>query len=198
MLLYHHCTSLENVVYGEIKSNKKYAEKEFKKAYLWLEKEVNFYPTFLAVGAVRNVLMMTGYQNQWRRLWSYDYIGRNKLNKEYIEKGKFHNWILFSFSSVDGIFMDYEHWYSVLNAEDINYQIPNHEKRLIFKKSWSKSKWLRKAKDSPPSVQLVAPNLDLRLSERVLVRNNNTKDFLASMGFTNIHVKRVPIGVSLV
>ena len=81
----------------------------------------------------------------------------------------------------------------VLNARHKNYQMSNYEKRLIFKPSWKKSKWLLYAKKKPHSVQLVVPNLDLRKAKRVWVRNKKTKNFLESVGFRNVDMKRIKI-----
>ncbi len=186
MLLYHHCRSLDSVVYGEVRANSEHSEPYFKDAYSWLERKVGFYPLFLAVGASEEDIRMTGYQNQWRRILSDSSDG-----KEYRERGEFPNDILVSFENVDGIFMDYGYWHLVLNAGYKNYQMSDYEKRLIFKPSWSKSKWLKKAKKDPHSVQLVTSSLYLPDAKRILVRNQQTKKLLESSGFENVEVRRL-------
>lgn len=40
MLHYHHCRSLDGVIYGIVKASPAYADQDFKDAYSWLEKEV--------------------------------------------------------------------------------------------------------------------------------------------------------------
>lgn len=166
MLQYSHCRSLSSVVHGEIKANPKYAENDFKRAYSWLEKEVGFYPLFLAVGTAYEDLRMTGYLD-------------NSEN------------VLFSFGEVRGVFMDFITWHLVLNSGHNNYKITEYEKKLIFKPSWSKSKWLAKARKEPGSVQLVTPKLDLSISKRVHARNTKTKKALISLGFDDIKIRNI-------
>lgn len=186
MLQYHHCRSLDSVVYGKVKADFEYSDPDFKYAYSWLEKEVGFYPLFLAVGTTEEDIRMTGYQNQWRRL-----LSKGPNGKEYTKGGEFPNDVLFSFENVDGIFMDYNNWHLALNAGYKNYQITDYEKRLIFKPSWPTSKWLRKAKKTPHSVQLVTQSLYLPDSQRIWVRNQQTRALLISMGFENVETKRL-------
>jgi hypothetical protein len=185
-MLYHHCRSLNSVVYGEVRANSEHSDPYFEDAYSWLEREVGFYPFFLAVGATEEDIRMTGYQNQWRRILS---DGPN--GKEYRKRREFPNDALFSFENVDGIFMDYDYWHLVLNAGYKNYQMTDYEKRLIFKPSWPTSKWLKKAKKYPHSVQLVTQSLYLSGAKRVWVRNQQTKKLLESMGFENVEVRRI-------
>ena len=87
--------------------------------------------------------------------------------------------------------MDYDRWGFVINAQNKNYQMTDYEKKLIFKPSWNKSKWLRKSKKEPHSVQLVTPKLDITNSNRIWVRNQKTKNHLENLGFNNIYVKRL-------
>lgn len=184
MLQYHHSRNLDSIIFGEVSSHLDYFDPDFKDAYLWLEKEVGFYPLFLAVGTTEEDIRMTGYQDNWRVKIS---------DWEYRRTGKFPNIVLFSFESVDGIFMDFDYWHLVLNAGYKNYQMTDYEKRLIFKPSFSKSKWLGKAKEDPHSVQLVTPALYLPDAERIWVRNQQTKKLLESMGFENVEVRRLLI-----
>ena len=184
MLLYHHCANIKAVKYDEIKPEPKYSDKYAKDAYSWLEKKVGFYPFFLAVGKTEEDLRMTGYQNQWRKL-----ISQKPEGNEYVKKGEFRNDILFSFENLEGIFTDYDYWHLVLCASHKNYQMTNYEERLIFKPSWSKSKWLREAIKNPHSIQLITNCLDLRKSKRVWCRNKETKKYLEGLGFRNVEVK---------
>jgi len=181
---------LEDVVYGEIENERKKSKDEFDdfyfKAYEWLESELGFYPLFLAVGETDEDIRMTGYQNQWKRILSTGPAG-----KEYRRKGEFPNSVLFSFESVEGVFMDFEYWHLALNAGNRNYELSDYEKRLIFKPSWEKSKWLRKAKRDPHSVQIATSSLDLTSARRVCVRNRETEYKLRELGFGNVEVRRL-------
>jgi len=186
VLLYHHCRSLNSVIYGEIRASPKHGDEYFKDAYLWLKKEVGFYPIFLAVGTSDEDIQMTGYQGQWRKLLS---TGPNE--EKYRKKGEFPNDVLFSFENIKGVFMDYEYWHLVLNASHRNYHLTNYENRLIFKPSWSKSRWLSKVKQNPHSVQLVTSKLYLPNANMIWVRNKQTERLIKSMGFKNTRVRRL-------
>ena len=186
MLQYHHCRSLDGIVYGRVEASSEHADEYFKDAYSWLEKVVGFYPIFLSVGTTDDDIRMTGYQNQWKRILSE---GHNR--KEYRKKGNFPNDVLFSFEDINGVFMDYNYWHIALNASHKNYQMTDYEKRLIFKPSWPKSKWLKKARKNQHSVQLVTPELYLPGAERIWVRNQQTKELLTSMGFDNVESRRL-------
>lgn len=193
MLLYHHCRLLESVSYGEIVADSTYSNPDFKEAYGWLEKEIGFYPLFLAVGISENDIRMTGYQNNWRRFIGTEKIEDGKLVRKYRRGGEFPNEILFSFKLVDGIFMDYDYWHIALNAVGYKDIITDHEKRLIFKPSWRKTQWLNKAKYEPHSVQLAAPRLYLPAASLISVRNKSTQLMLKMRGFQNIEVRRIRV-----
>ncbi|HLC55270.1 MAG TPA: hypothetical protein VJJ75_01920, partial [Candidatus Nanoarchaeia archaeon] len=154
--------------------------------YRWLERQTGFAPVFLSVGDKLEDVYMTGYQNNWRVCMGYD--GRGIHNHR--TRGEFPNDILFSFSSIAGVFMDYEQWHLVMATDEY---LPKNYKNLLFKPSWSRSKWERHAQKHPGCVQLVAPSLDLRLSERIWVRNKETKQILLNMGFENVEVRRIPV-----
>lgn len=174
MLLYHHCRNLDSVVYGKVKANPKYSDPDFRKAYFWLKKQVGFYPLFLAFGSEES-LHMTGYNDQWRR-------------------GESRNHVLFSFENADGTFMDFDTWHIALNASNNNYHVTEYEKRLMFKPSWTRSRWLRKAEQRPDTVQLVTPELYLPDAKRIWVRNKETKRKSESIGFGNVEVRRLFFG----
>ncbi len=188
MLQYHHCRSLDSVVYGRVKASPEHADEDLKEAYLWLKKEVGFYPIFLSVGTTDEDIRITGYQNQWRRI-----LSEGPNGKEYRKKGDFPNDVLFSFEDIEGVFMDYDYWHIALNAGHKNYQMTDYEKRLIFKPSWSKSKWLGRAGKDQHSAQLVTPELYLPNAEIIWVRNQQTKRLLISMGFDNVESRRLEL-----
>ena len=198
MLLYHHNRSLESVIFGEVKANPEHSDPEFKDAYSWLERQVGFYPLFLADGTTEDDIRMTGYQSQWAKVNGSEIVGRRK-DGSYIQryilrkKGEFPNYVLFSFEEVDGVFTDFDYWHIPLNSIMNGYEVTDYERRLTLKPSWPKSKWLRKAKKDPYSVQLVTSTLYLPDAKRVWVKNKQTKIQLESMGFENVEVKRLLI-----
>ena len=190
--MYHHCRPLGGVVFNNVTGTQEFSDPDLKDAYLWLEKEVGFYPLFLSVGISECDLYMTGYNDNWRVVTGWEHKdGVMKAN--FRKRGEFPNHILFSFAKVDGVFTDYDAWHIVLNADRKNYKISDYEKRLIFKPSWTKAKWLLKAKRNPHSVQLVAPRLFLPDASRVMVRNRATKDILEKLGFGKVEVNRISL-----
>jgi len=204
MLLYHHCRTLESIVYGTVRPSPEHAIEWLKEEYIWLEKEVGFYPLFLAVGGTEDDIRMTGYDTQWNKRIGTEIVGRKKngncIQKNVLrKKGEFPNEVLFSFddfdklqeASTDGVFMDYMAWHIVLNSSHCNYQISEQYKRMIFKYSWPKSKWLNYAKKEPHNVQLVTKELYLPAAKQIWARNNPTKAKLEEMGFRNVEVKRI-------
>lgn len=197
-LLYHHGRDLESVIYGEVKPNTRYVEdKWFLGAYKWLEKEVGFFPLFLAVGEDHyKTIAMTGYQDNWRRLLSYTLTDRGRrIGVDYRKKGEFPNKVLFSFDELDGIFMDFDYWHIVLNASP-DYKIKKKHKRWIFKPFWSKEKWLEKSRRKEWvkwDVQMVVPSLYLPGAKRIWVRNKKTKKYLEETGFENVEVRRLKV-----
>ena len=186
--LCHHARELKHCIYGVVRQKRR-GSKYFDKAYDWLEHEVGFYPLFLTVGETIDDITMTGYQNQWRRL-----LAEGKNYRKYRQTGEIENQVLFSFSDIpSGAFRDYMNWHMVLNSEYNNYQIADRARKMVFRPSWGKSDWLRYARRNPHSVQLVVPELDLRKTTRIWVRNIQTQLNLESVGFRNIEVRRVPV-----
>lgn len=174
---------LERVIHGEIEANPKHSDEIHKDAYQWLEKVVGFYPIFLGVGRGDNNVRMTGYQLNWRKEW----------NNYYRETGRFQNLVLLSFEDIEGVFIDYQWWNLVLNPSYRERRLTDHDMRLIFKPSWRKGKWLRKARVEPFGVQLVTPKLNLSDAGRIWVRNNKTKELLKRMSFRNVEIKRIAV-----
>ncbi len=191
MLLYHHCRSLDNIVYGLLKPNRQHYDPDYSDSYLWLEKEVGFYPLFLAVGTKEDDIRITGYDDNWRVRTSYRYEKGKIKGLKFRRAGEFPNLVLFSFEDVKGIFIDDMLWCHVLGAHWNKYNITSYDKKRLFKPSWSKSRWLRKALIDPGSVQLVTESLYLPSAKRIYVKNKHTKKLLESKGFENVEVKRI-------
>jgi len=184
-LFFHHARPLDFSSYG-IVTQEKELDSDFEGAYEWVAEQVGFYPLFMAVGDTLSDVQMTGYQNQWRRLPAAS-SGEESFRTH-------DNDILFSYKSLpSGIFMDYSSWHIVLNSQYNNYQISNRELASVFKPSYTKSDWLRYARNNPHSVQFVVPSLDLRIADLVSVRNQKTKGQLEDIGFTNVAVRRIPL-----
>ena len=187
---------LKNVFYGELKPSSERSNPDYRKAYRWLEKEVGFYPLFLAVGETDDDIRMTGYERQWARKVGEEIVGRrangsNIFRNVLRKKGDYPNFALFSFDEVDGVFMDFMFWHIPLNSVINDDEVTPYERRLVFKPSWLKSKWLGKARRDAGFVQLVTPRLYLPAAKRVWVRNLQAKKQLTSIGFENVEVRRL-------
>lgn len=187
-LLFHHCIPFSKITHGCIHPNESHSYNRFVPAYRWFEKEKGFYPLFLSVGNTVDDVHMTGYSDNWRR-----YIGSKIVEPGkpavsiYRKKGEFPNLVLFSFDSVDGIFNDYQAWHLVLNGSDLS----PYEKRLLFKPSYSRARWLLMAKRRPHTVQICTSFLDLTKAKKVWVRNSDTKAKIEGLGFQNVEVNKL-------
>src|SRR3989344_3647744 len=109
MPIYHHCRTLEGTAYGAIHANPEFYDPDLAFGYRWLEHEMGFAPVFLSAGDKLEDVYMTGYQDNWRVCMGCN--GRGMHNHR--TRGEFPSKILFSFSSIEGVFMDYEQWHLV-------------------------------------------------------------------------------------
>ncbi|MDO9324521.1 MAG: hypothetical protein Q7T80_06135 [Methanoregula sp.] len=191
-LLFHHCITLDAVRFGTLRPDRKYSDTEFLPAYEWVEEITGFFPIFYAVGEIDAVVTMTGYADNWRNLTGGEMVN-GRYQKTYNRKGNFPNLAAFSFDTIDGIFMDFQSWHIALNACMNGGSVTPAEQRMIFKPSWTRSRWIRAALNGTHSVQLVAPELPLTLAKRGYVRNSKTKRIVERMGFPDITVKRVKV-----
>ncbi len=207
-MLFHHCIALEDVCYGIIVPSEAQTRIHIDSIYdgdppdviesfigpnLWLEKQVGFYPLFMAAGSTLEDIGMTGYGRQWIVVTGsrYDNTTKQRFNTRR-KKGEFPNKVLFSYKNVKGVFVDYDYWFITLNSGYSNYEVGPGHTRWILKTSWNKARWLRKARKRTCSVMYVVPQLDLRQANRIWVRNERTRKLLVNMGFINVQIKRIP------
>ncbi len=182
-LYFHHTKSLKYCTYNSVSPFT--PDNTYEIENRWLEQELGFYPIFLAVGDTEMDIRMTGYEKQWARK-----IGTNM----YQRSGEFPSDVMFSYHDLQhGVFLDYQDWFLVLNGSYRNYQLTEREKKSLFKKSFSKADWLRKARLQPHSVMYVAPNLDLTKADHVSVRNKQSKNLMEHLGFTNVNIVRIKV-----
>jgi hypothetical protein len=184
-LTYHHARPIETVQFGIVKSVSplNYFPEEdrdlavfFNKAYEWLEKELGFYPLFLAAGRADEDRQLTGYPNQWRL------------------DNRSSNYALFSFRQIpeNGRFVDFDAWHMVLNLQP-NEELGARERQTILRPSWIRNDWISYANKYPGSVQYVVPSLDLRTADSVWVRNQESKRRIERLGFKDVSVVRMKI-----
>lgn len=192
-LLFHHCMPVRNVMFSTMaRPDRRFARRTFRPAYHWLAERIGFFPFFFAVGCDEDAVRMTGYEDNWRA-WMASTVVRGKRREIYRRRGEFPNLALFSFESMDGIFMDYAYWDIALNACMAGRPVSATEELRMFKPSWSRARWIRAARSGTHAVQLVAPFLPLETASRVSVRNQATKRRLAAMGFPEPVVLRIPV-----
>jgi hypothetical protein len=191
----YHCIPLDQVVADTIVADAKYTEDDTdRSSYTWLAGQVGFYPIFLALGN-KNIIWMTRYNCQFGRpgpKWVYR-VGEDKPVRVVAEKPRHtFNYVLFEFPlsalAERLVFTDYSYWCTINGDFASAKRNPVWVKRT-FKRSWSRRRWLEYA-TSGENVQLIVPDLDLRLCQRVWVRNERTRNKLARMGFENIGIKR--------
>lgn len=187
-MLFHHNRGLAGVRYGVIKPNPKYSDPEFLPAYRWLEQQIGFFPLFVAVGDSSEALLQTGYQDQWRVLLGYNGNNRVPIHRR---KGEFPTEVLFSFVNLHGSFLDSDWWTVALSNILGSVPVERQMQKYLLKRSWSRSRWLRKAEEAPGSVELVMPLLDLSQASRIWVRNQKTLRTLSAMGFARVEVQRM-------
>jgi len=194
-MIFHHSRPLASVEYGMVLPLRGKVDRELLPAYEWLEGKIGFFPLFLAVGNQEWQLQMTGYQDQWRRLISYDFKAQKRL---YRRKGESPNYCLFSFAEGDileGVFIDESAWWISICGAFLNRR-PDHiskaQIRSVFKRSWPRSRWLREAKIGL-AINLLVPSLDLSRARRIWARNKTTKELLEGMGFKNTQVRRLKV-----
>lgn len=94
----------------------------------------------------------------------------------------------FSFEDIEGTFMDFDYWHIAL-CEGREVRVNKLHERWIFKPSWSKARWLRKAKQEPGHVQFVTPRLHLPNAKRIWVHTVRAKQTLEAMGFDNVEIR---------
>src|ERR1035437_106465 len=188
-------------------------------SYAWVEKEVGFFPLFLAVGRSADSQRMSGYQNQWGRI-----LVSSKDETIYRVPGEFPNDVLFSWEARPAEplhYHDYDLWHCVLNSvastETDNGRYKKMKKRTkpitaeeffvkeeylgqqlergVWKRSWPESKWLAHERKNSHCVQAVVPELDLRTADLIRCRNQQTRKELISRGFVaeKIRVERWPV-----
>lgn len=201
-LLYHHSCELSTVKHHVITPNPLsqtmptpncppghacpldvwHEKREYELAYFWLEKEIGFYPLFLAVGATVDDKRMTGYSSQFA-----DDVVRGKTE------------ILFSYCDQPSkrlVFTNYDMWIFILN-EALNSlesfgggrhteklgPIPDNIRRSLFRPSWRDSDWLRGARRGSHGVQAVVDSLDLRQADQIWCPDEVAKEKLIKLGF---------------
>jgi hypothetical protein len=187
--LYHHCMPAAAAHPTTIRPDPSRSDSFFLPAYEWVRQVTGFYPLFLAVG---NSIRMTGYQDNWKVRAGGDFV-EGKYQKNYRKKGGFPNLAVFSFDQIDGVFMDYDYWHIALNAYPNGRTVTEAEKKMIFKPSWTTSRWIRAALKGTHQVQLVVPELPLDKAMGVFVRNDATRKMAEERGFKNVQVKRIDV-----
>lgn len=183
--LYHHAIELSNLRRargGVIVPDPRLSDPDLLPAYRWAEREVGFFPLFLAVGLRADDVRITGYANQWAPpemggTGDLGPIGRRR--------------VVFSFGHVDGVFSDYMNWHLVLNSHHCDYRVGPRYTAMILRRSWPPSRWLRAAERGTHAVQLLAPRLDLRRVVRAWTPDDAARREVEAMGYPAVRTRRV-------
>ena len=187
--LYHHAIGLHDLrrvpADGVMVPDPSLSDPDYLPAYRWAEREVGFFPLFLAVGRRVEDVRMTGYQDHWAP------PDLPQLPAEPGDEAADRRLVLFSFDHVDGAFSDYMAWHLVLNAGKDDYRLTPRETAMVLRRSWPASRWRRAAEHGPHSVQLLAPRLDLRRAVRVWVPDDATRREVGRLGHASARVRRI-------
>jgi len=189
--LFHHCMPGSQVRLGTIRADPSWSDAGLLPAYEWLAEQIGFFPHFVSVGNNRSALYRTGYQDNWRVFVGSDNV-RGSWQKVYRKRGEFPNLVLFSFRDLEGVFMDYESWHIAINACINRGRVTTNDMKMIFKPSWTRSRWLHAAKNSL-AVDLLMQDLPLDTAAGVCVRNRATQNLMEEMGFRNVEIARIPV-----
>jgi hypothetical protein len=173
-----------------------FADQDFLPAYRWLKDVIGFFPIFFSVGKNLHDLYMTGYNTQFctYECWGFGNKGPRRRNQP--------NLVLFSFKNVTGVFTDFDVWEyflkkSIDEPKFLKLMREHSEAKKyilnkLFKKNWTKKRWIEEAIECPYEVQLLSKTIDVRRADRVLCRNQATKEYLEEHGYKNIHILRIP------
>ena len=189
-MLYHHTRPLESVSHEEVLPKPEFSNELDIKGLRWLEIEIGFFPIFTSVGDFDVCRRETGYQNNWRKL-----LVTSPQGNEYRKKGEFSNEVLFSFEDLNrGVYVHSDYFISiVLLSTYYGHKVSEKNKKSLFKKSYTESRWLNLARKYPGWVYYLVPKLDLPSAKEIWVRNKKTKKTLEDMGFDQVIVKRLEV-----
>ncbi len=183
--LYHHAIALPNlrdVRGGVLVPDAGRSDVDFLPAYRWAEREVGFFPLFLAVGPTVEDVRMTGYGNHWAPPGRRGLLDPDPADRPLV---------LFSFDHVDGVFTDYLNWHLVLNGGPCGHRIGPRETAMLLRRSWPASRWRREARRRRHGVQLLAPRLDLRSATRAWAPDDATRQAVDELGYGGVRVRRI-------
>lgn len=184
---YWHCMSVHLLQNPVLVPDPKYSDKDYLPGYKWLEKQIGFFPLFMAAGTEDSAPYNAGYNNQWRVKLS---------STEYRAKGDIQNFVMFRFDETPETccFLDSGWWSVGILTPHLNNEEPRQsEVRSVLKRSWSRARWLREIAKDKIGIELVVPQLDLRKANEVWVRNKHTRAQVEKLGFKNVQVRRIPV-----
>jgi|SRR6185437_12162652 len=155
--------------------------------YRWLERQIGFYPLFLAFGtplAIEN----TFYSHD-----SYECIPKERQSRNVLA--------IFNLHAVRNcVFTDYDVWAhsdaDAFEAIETGEEPDADWQRALFKPLWSRMQWFQKARRDPTSVQLLARRLDLRRAHEIWTQDEETLYEVQSRGLMNAKVRHLenPVG----
>lgn len=213
-LLFHHCRSLQHCHFGVVeqcrwelvpepaceheKTRKEchdcgyscqwceWYENRFywDAAYRYIEQKAGFHPLFMAVGDSPDVFRTTGFSSMFQA-----YEGE----PTFIDREQ--DSVMFSFARKpnQGFYQSVDWWTCILNYvshTDGEQHIPRGAERSTWKSSWSEKQWMDyAARDGKGDVQLVVPNLDLRLADSIWCTKEEDYEKLVEMGFSKRKIR---------
>jgi hypothetical protein len=182
-----HSLPFSSARFGEITADPSFTSEYWLGDFRWLEKQIGFYPLFLAFGnnyAVEN----TFYHGAEPRCWHWS---RHRILS------------IFEFDVLENaVFTDFDEWVNGRwEPEDGETDLsPEMEMETaaqrewyeeFFKPSWTREQWFEKAADDCTSVQILVPRLDFRKASQFWTRGPGLCRRLHSMGFSNARVRKI-------
>lgn len=191
---------LRRVKYACVLPNPKYSVEDFRASYYWLERELGYYPFFLAACEdTQTIYTMTGFNACFKtRTTGYDSKRKKLVNCRARDKGPQSVLFRYSRNSFEQLHhQDYDAWHMVLNHRgELLQQTPKDSrrlrlvKRILLKPSWTDEDWHHKSRTNCHSVQATVPMLDLRKAEAVYCTTQKSKTYLEQLGFQNVILYR--------
>lgn len=192
-----HGRDLNEVTCGVVYPNKEHPHNPDQvPKYQWLEKQIGFWPLWLAVGS-RKAAYFTRYHYNWTS--GYGWNERGHLDWKPWKKGEAPNRVMFIFdpNCIDGVFVDYMSWLDLgmcmrhTTAGVVVENVDDQLKKRILLDGMTREEKMQYSYKNPLYLNYVTQNLDLRKALAVWCRDEATKQKLEQMGFTKVQVVRI-------
>jgi hypothetical protein len=179
-----HSSYFSSVSFGEMRADPSFSDDVWHDEFRWLEKQIGFYPLFMAFGnnyAIENTFYK-GPESRgvhWRKHTVLSIFELDAL--------------------ADVVFTDYDVWTHSCSEDMPRFsaataRLTKRQRKWVdalFKPSWTREQWLQKASEDCTSVQLLVPSLDFRRASEIWTRGSRLQARLHASGLPNVRVRKV-------